>query len=98
MREFTAGARLHGGRLSGAPSPAILWGYRPAIILKTWSIKREQAVWKLRAEFDQIDPFQARQRPLLFSAPRKKGFWLWPVEEIVIGNSLVEATLGAPEQ
>lgn len=99
MVEFKAGVRLRGVRMPGAPPPSILWGYRTAITLKSWRIRREQNTWKLRAVPEMIDAFQARQQPLFFSAPRKQGFWLWPVEQIdIVGPNLVQAILGQPEQ
>lgn len=98
MVEFHAGIRLHGVRMAGAPPPSILWGYRPAITITSWSIRREDNRWKLRAECDHIDAFHARQRPLVFSAPRKNGFWLWPILELTVGNRQLVAILGQPEQ
>jgi hypothetical protein len=55
-------------------------------------------VWTLTATIARVDAFMARQRPLLFSAPRAGGFWIWPIEEITIGTTTLTARLGPPEQ
>ena len=79
---------------------AILWGYAIAVDLRSWRIARSQAdpVWTLTATIARVDPVQARQRPLLFTAPRAGGYWAWPVQEISIGSLNLWARLGSPEQ
>lgn len=85
--------RIHGG------SASILWGYRTAAVLKRWHIsKNKEGRWVLRATVDRLDAFQARQKPLLFTAPRAKGMWAWPIESITVNANAVMAQLGLPEQ
>jgi hypothetical protein len=79
---------------------AILWGHGVAVDLRSWRVARSQAdpVWTLTATIAHVDKFQARQRPLLFTAPRAGGYWAFPVHEISIGETNVWARLGSPEQ
>jgi len=79
---------------------AILWGHGVAVALRSWRVARSQAdpVWTLTATIAHVDQFQARQRPLLFTAPRAGGYWAFPVQEISIGDTSVWARLGSPEQ
>jgi hypothetical protein len=86
--------RIHGTAAS------ILWGYRAAVTLKTWSIVRVKGQWTLSATIERCEPFMARQRPLLFTAPRdgaRDGMWAWGVQSIQIGGSSLIAQLGPPE-
>jgi hypothetical protein len=86
---------IHGG------AGSVLWGYRVAVELKTWRIVRvkdEGGGWILSATIARIDKFQARQAPLLFTAPRPQGFWAWPITTIDIGETSLRATLGPPER
>jgi hypothetical protein len=76
----------------------LLWGYRPAVELKAWTISKHEGQWTLRATIARIDRFQARQTPLLFTAPRPGGFWAWAVEAIDLGDHALTAKLGPPEQ
>ena len=83
---------------------AILWGYRQAATVTAWTVTKARTqghppVWTLRATVTRSSAFELRQTPLLFSAPRIKGFWVWPI----IGPPRIEretltATLGPPEQ
>jgi len=84
--------RLHGTAAS------LLWGYRTAVTLRAWSIKKDEGRWTLLATVERVDAFQARQRPLLFAAPRAGGYWCWPVESLQLGDRRLIATLGPPEQ
>lgn len=81
-------------------SGALLWGYRSAASLSKWRVSRPEnaTTWTLTATVDTVDPFQARQRPLLFTAPRDKGRWCWEVQEIHISEQQLTATLGQPLQ
>jgi hypothetical protein len=92
---FTA-LRIHGAAAS------ILWGHRPAVTLRSWSIAKVQGQWTLTGTIDRVDAFQCRQKPLLFTAPREgahDGFWAWGLEgPIEIGNNRIRAKLGPPEQ
>jgi len=77
----------------------IVWGYRPAVVLRRWQIaKREKGAWILSAIVDRVDSFQARQKPLLFTAPRtgRNGFWAFPVKTIQVGTTRIQATLEPP--
>ena len=51
--------------------------------------------WMLTATITRIDKFQARQAPLLFTAPRPQGFWAWPIEAIDDRGDESTGTLGA---
>jgi len=54
--------------------------------------------WTLTATLGPVvDRFQLRQRPLYFTAPRKGGFWRWPVHELTVGERTLRAGLGHPE-
>jgi len=84
---------------------AVLWGYRTAASLGGWTITQQQAKkgepkrWTLVGTVERLDPFQARQRPLLFTAHRDKGMWAWPIVELQeAGPIRIRAILGAPEQ
>ena len=80
---------------------SVLWGYRVAVELSRWRIRRVKAdggAWILSATITRIDKFQARQAPLLFTAPRPGGFWAWPVDAIEIGETSLLAYLGPPER
>lgn len=86
---------------------SILWGHRTAARVATWSILRKDHdgrppyTWHLRARvappFTAGDAFQCRQRPLLFTAQRDRGFWCWGIESIEIVGLDLRATLGPPE-
>lgn len=88
--------RLRGG------TAAILWGYRTAAALTSWTIAKNTAgEWMLTGQLARIEPFMVRQKPLLFTAPRtgtRDGFWAWGVESITVGPTSVVAKLGEPEQ
>lgn len=80
-------------------SASILWGCRTAVALRSWAIKKNpKGQWSLTATVERVDAFQARQRPLLFTAPRKGGFWMWPIVSLTVGPSQLVAELGPPEQ
>ena len=85
---------IHGG------AGSVLWGYRVAVELTAWKITRgqEEARWILRGTVARVDKFQARQAPLLFTAPRAGGFWAWPITSLTVGESSLRATLGPPER
>ena len=80
---------------------SVLWGARVAVEVINWRITRikaEGGAWVLHATIARIDKFQARQAPLLFTAPRPQGFWAWPVDAIEIGETSLRAYLGPPER
>lgn len=95
--------RLNGRWTPGDPiRPRILWGYRPAVELRSWAIQRAEksGEWTLSATSESIEPFLVQQLPLYFAAPRPKGgFWMWPVKGHVeqFGPNQLRATLGQPE-
>lgn len=83
--------QLHGERA------ALLWGYHEAAVFKSWRIWKGQRGWQLSGTLARVDHFQARQRPLMFSAPRDKGMWCWGVDKLEIHGTSVGAFLGEPE-
>jgi hypothetical protein len=92
---------LYGG--GGARGPGTLvWGYRPVAVLTSWRIVKAPGAWKLSATFAQADAWQCRQaakyQELLFTAPRDKGRWCWPLTDVNVGTTELRATLGPPLQ
>jgi hypothetical protein len=83
---------LHGG------AGSLLWGYRVAVELKFWHIMKLDGAWWLTGTIARVDKFQARQAPLLFTAPRDKGFWAWPIVSLDLGDTNLRAQLGPPER
>lgn len=91
----TRGSRAAITLRGGAGS--LVWGYRPAAQFVSWVVWKESTAWKLKAVVKTADPFQCRQRPLLFTAPKTNGPpWCWEVQEIRIQDQTLMATLGAP--
>lgn len=87
---------LRGGRAS------ITWAYHTAAVLRTWTLRRgeDRKSWILNAGIDRADPFQLKQSPLLFTAPRKGriGLFCFPVKSVnVVGRESLSAVLGPPE-
>lgn len=78
----------------------VLWGYREAVSLRAWRIaqNKKTKVWTLTGTPTRVDAFQARQRPLWFSAPRPNGFWMWGIESLEVGPTQIVARLGPPER
>lgn len=83
---------LHGGAAS------IVWGYQPAVELQAWRILKVEGVWTLTGTIARVNKFQARQAPLLFTAPRPGGFWAWPIVALDLGDTNLRAQLGPPER
>jgi len=81
---------------------AVMYGSREAVVIKSWRITRSKADgghWMLSARIDRVvSLFYARQAPLLFTAPRAHGFWMWPIDAIEIGETNLRAYLGPPER
>lgn len=76
----------------------VTWGYRTAAVLRAWTVRKNaDGQWSLHAGIDRCDPFQLQQRPLRFTAPRKGGFFVFPVTAITVGVDHVTARLGHPE-
>lgn len=86
-------------RLQGAGG-SILWGHRLAVELRTWRIRKntDKRTWTLRGVPARVDVFLARQTPLLFTAPRDKGMWMWAIEQLDVRSDVVVARLGPPER
>jgi hypothetical protein len=90
-------------RVRGA-SGTILWSYRTAAVLSGWTISRTRVqgerVWTLTATIARASPFELRQVPLLFTAPRERGFWAWPLLEppTVDAERRLTVRVGPPEQ
>lgn len=61
--------------------------------------KRKAPGWELQARVQRVESFQIRQKPLYFTAPRKGGFWMFPViEPPTVVNGVLRAYLGPPER
>jgi hypothetical protein len=93
---------FHHVQIRGAAGD-LLWGYRSAAAVTSWTIRKGQdGRWILTATLARVEPFQVRQTPLLFTAPRegtRDGFWAWAVEELLqVGDGRLVARLGPPEQ
>lgn len=88
---------LHGGAAS------ILWGYRPAATLRSWTIAKVEGQWTLTAIVERKEASYIGMPDLLFTAPHegaRDGFWAWPVIKgsIQHGDRRLVAKLGPPEQ
>lgn len=76
----------------------IVWGYRTAAVCRSWTATRTpQGHWTLSARVQRADEYQLRQRPLKFTAPRKGGFFCFPVVAVNVVSQTLAATLGPPE-
>jgi hypothetical protein len=86
---------------------AIVWAYKPAVTLGSWSVKHDKTGpgptrgFELRATIiGAVDSFSLRQRPLLFTAPRRgrnAGYFCFPVQQLRVNEQTLTATLGPPE-
>ena len=87
---------LFGGRAT------LVWGYRPIAVLTAWHITKAPGAWKLSASLERADAWQCQQaakyQELLFTAPRDKGRWCWPLTDVHVGTHELRATLGPPLQ
>lgn len=93
---------FHSLRLHGGPA-TLVWGYRTAAELRSWSIAHVGGHWTLIATISRADAFQCRQaiayRELLFEAPRAQGRWCWSVDgHLQIDGNQLRAILGPPLQ
>jgi hypothetical protein len=76
----------------------VLWGYHTAAVIRSWTVVRTpEGQWSLQAQVQRADPFQLRQRPLKFTAPRVGGYFCWPVLSATLGAGTLAAVLGPPE-
>lgn len=90
---------LHG------PTGAIVWGYRDVATVTSWKVRkfrdddRKPWRWVLDATIATADHFCLRQRPLIFTAPRKAGQFCFPVRELNVAADATRLTanLGPPE-
>jgi hypothetical protein len=79
-------------------SGSISWAYHAAAVLSGWTVHRtEQHEWTLTANIDRADRFKLAQRPLFFNAPRRGGFYTWPINSVTVGHETLKASLGPPE-
>lgn len=80
----------------------LVWGYRTAAALRSWTIAQREGGWILTATLAQVDRFQCQQaatyKELLFEAPRPQGRWCWAIETLDVGPNHLRATLGQPLQ
>ena len=76
----------------------IVWCYHTAAVMRDWTVYRTpEGDWSLQAVVSRADPFQLRQQPLIFRAPRVGGFFAWPVKGCSLGaRAALVATLGPP--
>lgn len=83
---------LHGGEAH------IAWGWHTAAVVRRWRIEKLKGkAWALEASIVRADPFTLKQRPLLFTIPRKGGYLVFPITAVMVGVAEVRATLGPPE-
>lgn len=77
---------------------AVIHVYQTAAVIRSWTVSRSaQGAWTLRAEVTRADPFRLRQAPLLFRAPRKGGYFAWPVLAATLESAhALTASLGPP--
>lgn len=75
----------------------VVWFYQTAAVCRSWTIHRSaQNHWTLRAEVTRADPFRLRQADLLFRAPRRGGYFCWPVVGLTLTGQQLAGTLGPP--
>lgn len=85
---------------------AIVWGYQEAALVRGWRIyyhrpdPAHDGKWRLTATITRVDKVMIRRRRLLFTAPRDRGRWCWPLEptSVQVGDTTLVAILGPPEQ
>lgn len=88
---FSKGVTLRGGEAT------VVHVYQTAAVCKSWTVSRsEHGHWTLSADVTRADPFRLRQSELLFRAPRKGGFFCWPVITAALVDRHLSATLGPP--
>lgn len=79
---------------------AIVWGYHTAAALRSWTLsKGAGGTWALSAVIVRADRYKLQQSPLQFTAPRKGGYFCFPVVAVAQSDArTLSATLGPPEQ
>jgi hypothetical protein len=84
------------------PRASLLWGYRPVAGLTHWRIIKGPQAWTLTATLERASVWEcqqaARYQELLFTAPRAKGRWCFPVNDFSATQTQLRATVGPPEQ
>jgi hypothetical protein len=76
----------------------VVWGYHTAAVFTKWTAHRTpQNTWTLEATIKRADAFQLRQRELKFTAPRRGGYFCFPVLAVTLGATTLTASLGPPE-
>lgn len=77
----------------------ISWAWHTAAVCRAWRIYkvRGKTQWSLVATVTRVDPYKLQQRPLLFNAPRKGGYWCWPVKAVTVQDKQITAALGPME-
>jgi len=77
----------------------VVWGYYTAAVCPTWTITNagHAQTWTLSAVVSRADAYKLGKPDLKFTAPRKGGFFCFPVRSITLAGSRVAATLGPPE-
>ena len=84
----------------GVRGSILLHPYGTAATLREWTITRAapHAPCVLTARVAAVNWVVIRQRPLHLIAPRRGGFWRWPVAEMrQVTDSHLVAALGPPE-
>lgn len=77
---------------------SLLWRGVDAVGIRAWAIFKRDGAWMLTAKLTHINAYRSRQRPLVFTAPRRGGFWQWPLETLELGATELRARLGPPVQ
>jgi hypothetical protein len=76
----------------------VVWGYHTAAVCTSWTaVRTPEGRWSLQATLQRADPFQLRQQPLKFTAPRVGGYFCFPVLSATLGLGTLAAVLGPPE-
>ena len=79
----------------------VVWGYHTAAVCTRWTVIRAPkdagGAWTLSATLARADAFQLRQSQLKFTAPRKGGYFCWPILSVTLTASNLAAVLGPPE-
>ena len=76
----------------------VVWGYHTAAVCTRWRITKTAAnAWTLSATLARADAFKLRQSQLKFTAPRKGGYFCWPILSVTLTASNLAAVLGPPE-
>jgi len=81
---------------------ALVWGYRTTADLRAWRITRTKDGWILLATVTKSTTWEVRQavrcNELLFTAPRARGRWCFPVLAVTEIGTYVSDILGPPQQ